>query len=258
MGDGFGDGCVGREQRGVGQPVEWIRVGGSGVLALQARGGKSAYTLKRKALLSSTLDRTRPMPDPNTSTPSIQGRAEQDLHFIRETMERSAGFTAVSGRGGMVMGALALAAAALASQEPEPLNQVLVWVGVAPLAAGVNLWFMRRKAAFAGLLLLSVAGRGFAWGIVPPVLAGALLTVALIRAEAWHVLPGLWLILYGVAVLAGGMRSLPVVRGLGVLFLGVGVLALSTPGEWGNAWMAVGFGGLNLSAGWIVARRHGG
>jgi hypothetical protein len=198
------------------------------------------------------------MSEQHTSSPSIQGRAEQDLHFIRETLERSAGFTAVSGMGGMVMGALALAAAALASRQAEPLNQVLVWVGVAPLAAGVNLLFMRRKAALAGLSLLSGAGRDFTWGIVPPVIAGALLTLALIQVKAWHVLPGLWLILYGVAVLAGGMRSLPIVRVVGVLFLGVGVLALSTPGEWGNMWMAVGFGGLNLSAGWLVIRRHGG
>jgi hypothetical protein len=45
---------------------------------------------------------------------------------------------------------------------------------------------------------------------------------------------------------------------LGVAFLLVGTLALFSPAAWGTAWMAVGFGGLNIIFGLLIARQHGG
>ena len=41
-------------------------------------------------------------------------------------------------------------------------------------------------------------------------------------------------------------------------FVLVGTLALLSPAAWGDAWMAVGFGGLHLAFGLLIARRHGG
>jgi hypothetical protein len=38
----------------------------------------------------------------------------------------------------------------------------------------------------------------------------------------------------------------------------LGGLALFSPEEWGNVWMALGFGGLHIVFGLIIARRHGG
>ena len=53
---------------------------------------------------------------PETREPvNISNRAEENLKFIRETMERSTSFTAVPGYGGMLMGATAIAAAVVAS-----------------------------------------------------------------------------------------------------------------------------------------------
>jgi hypothetical protein len=38
----------------------------------------------------------------------------------------------------------------------------------------------------------------------------------------------------------------------------LGVVALATPPAWGNLWLALGFGGLQLVFGLYIARRHGG
>ena len=48
---------------------------------------------------------------------SFGEHAEESLHFIRRTMERSSTFTAVPGLGGAGMGAIGLAAAVLAANQ---------------------------------------------------------------------------------------------------------------------------------------------
>jgi hypothetical protein len=45
---------------------------------------------------------------------------------------------------------------------------------------------------------------------------------------------------------------------LGFAFMGLGGLALVTPPSWGNMWLAVGFGGLQIGFGVYIARKHGG
>jgi len=39
---------------------------------------------------------------------------------------------------------------------------------------------------------------------------------------------------------------------------GARVLAILTPPEWGNFWLALGFGGLQIGFGVYIARNHGG
>jgi hypothetical protein len=45
---------------------------------------------------------------------------------------------------------------------------------------------------------------------------------------------------------------------MGIGFMAAGALALVTPVAWADAWMAVGFGGLHIVFGFLIARRHGG
>lgn len=205
-------------------------------------------------MIRSARELRRPDPAPV----ALHDRAMEDLRYIRETMERSQPFTAVSGIGGVVMGLIALAASLLAGRTPDLLAWIGVWMTTAAVALGVALLAMDRKARAAGTSLLGGAGRKFAWNVTPPLLVGALLTVALARSGATELLPGSWLLLYGTGVVTGGAFSVRVVPAMGFTFMLAGALALFAPAEWGNAIMAGGFGGLHILYGIIIWRKYGG
>jgi hypothetical protein len=196
--------------------------------------------------------------DEHEAPPSLHGRAAADLRFIRRAMERSATFTAVPGLGGAAMGSIGVAAAALAAVQPSPERWLAVWLVAASGAFAVGLVAMRRKALRAGVPLSGAAGRRFALGLTAPLFAGAALTGGLWLHGAWALMPSVWLLLYGTGVLLGGAFSVAPMRMLGVSFMALGVVALVTPPSWGNVWLAVGFGGLQVGFGLYVAKRHGG
>jgi hypothetical protein len=189
---------------------------------------------------------------------SFADHAAENLRFIRHAMERSATFTAVPGLGGLVMGAVGLAAAAIASQQPSAERWLAVWLTAAAIALVVGVLMMRRKAARLGAPLTGATGRRFALSLSAPLLAGAALTVGLWMHGVWALMPSAWLLLYGAGVLTGGAFSVAPMRVLGLAFMGLGAVALVTPPSWGNVWLAIGFGALQVAFGIYIARKHGG
>lgn len=202
----------------------------------------------------------RPLSAPSDSEPIALGnRAMEDLRYIRRTMERGQAFTAVSGWGGVGMGVTALVAAAVAStRTDDPEAWLTVWAMEAAIAAGLGLWAIQRKARRSELPLLSGSGRKMLLSFLPPTLAGIALTLALWQAGAMSLIPGAWLLLYGVGVVAAGTFSVRTVPVMGVCFMVLGAAALVASPSGGDAWMAAGFGGLHIVFGTIIARRHGG
>jgi hypothetical protein len=184
--------------------------------------------------------------------------AADDLRFIRETMERSASFTAVPGWGQVAMGVTALGAAFIARLQAAPSVWLQIWLGEALVAAAIGLTATRSKAQRTGLPLTSGPGRKFAATFLPPIAAGALLTVILYRAGLVRDLPGTWLLLYGTGVVTGGAFSVAIVPVMGACFMLAGAAALFAPAAWGNYFMAAGFGGLHVAFGLWIARRYGG
>jgi hypothetical protein len=189
---------------------------------------------------------------------SLGTRAMDNLRFIRETMERTGSFTAVPGVGGLLMGFTALAGTAVAVSQHDTGSWLVTWLATAFTALTIGLVTMRAKARRAGVPILRGAGRSFTRSLCPPLAAGAVLTWALYSAGATHLLPGTWLLLYGVGVLSAGAFSVRVVPLLGLCCMLMGVAALAAPAGWGDGFMAAGFGALQIVFGIVIARRHGG
>jgi hypothetical protein len=204
-------------------------------------------------------------PDPNpelNSDPNSDLNPAADLRFIRDTMERSASFTAVPGWGQVILGLTALAAAALAARQsnsPAWDNAWLkIWLAEAVLATMIAMISMYWKATRRGLPLFSGPGRKVALGLFPPFLAAALLTYLLVRAGLQSALAPAWLLLYGAGIITGGLYSVSIVPVMGLCFMATGALAVVAPAAWSNAFLAAGFGGLHVIFGILIARRHGG
>ncbi|MBA3580078.1 MAG: hypothetical protein H0W42_08850 [Gemmatimonadaceae bacterium] len=190
--------------------------------------------------------------------PSLNVRAMDNLAFIRDTMERAGTFTAVSGWGMVIVGIAALTAAAIAVRQPTEVGWLNTWLAAAVLAPLIMIAAIIRKARAARLPLMSGAGRKFLLSFSPPVIVGALLTIELYRLGMYAVLPGLWLLIYGTAVVAGGAYSVRVVPVMGLCFMVAGAIALFTPPTMNDFLMAAAFGGLHIAFGIPIARRHGG
>ena len=190
--------------------------------------------------------------------PALHARAMDNLAFIRDTMEKAGSFTAVSGWGMVAVGTIATIAATIASSQHSVLRSIYVWMAAAVLSPCVMLWAIVGKARRAHIPLLSGPGRKLLLSFSPPMLVGALLTVVLYRAGVVAAIPGMWLLLYGTAVVAGGAFSVRLIPVIGICFMLAGTLALFTPQTWNDWIMAAAFGGLHIAFGVPVARRHGG
>jgi hypothetical protein len=195
---------------------------------------------------------------PITQPIGLHDQAMDNLRFIRDTMENAGSFTAVPGIGGIVVGATAFFAAFAAHLSAGPRAWLAVWIGEGLLALAVGIGFSARKARRAGSALLSRPFHRFVFAMTPPILAGAVITVMLYNAGLERFLPAVWLLLYGAGVACGGAFSVRVVPVMGMSFLALGAVAAVAPAIWSDALLALGFGGLHLLFGWIIARRYGG
>jgi hypothetical protein len=201
---------------------------------------------------------TDPLPRRAPTTVRIHDRALDNLRYIREAMESSASFTAVPGYGGVAMGLSALVAAGLASTPALRGQWLPIWVVdafVAALLGGLATW---RKASGQGVELNRGVARRFLLNLMPPIAAAMVMTAVLAAAGDTWVIPGLWLLLYGTGVITGGAFSVRPVPIMGACFMALGAITLVLPATWANAMLALGFGGLHLVFGAIIARRYGG
>ena len=181
-----------------------------------------------------------------------------DLRFIRETMERAGSLTSFPGWGQVVIGATALVAAAVAARQVSSAAWLLTWIIEALASISIGALAMARKARLAHVPLFNEAGRRFALSFSLPIVVGGLLTAVLYRAGLNGPMPGVWLLLYGTAVATGGAFSVKIVPVMGYSFMLAGAVALFCPAAWGNALMALAFGGLHIVFGFVIARRYGG
>lgn len=195
--------------------------------------------------------------DPLAQTINLAERAEDNLQFIRTTMENASVFTGISGTGYVLTGITALLASWLAMTQTDPQYWLVVWMGelaLATLVASVFTWIKMRTQ---GRLWQLSTIRKLLCAFLPAMFAGGVLTLVMAREHLIDLLPGIWLMLYGVAVITAGAWSVRVLPVMGSMFMVLGVLALLIP-ETADWLMAIGFGGLHIGFGLLIRRHYGG
>ena len=184
-------------------------------------------------------------------------RALDNLQFIRDTMERAGSFTSVPGWGGLAIGVTAIGAAIVA-QPFGGAKWLAVWLIEAALAAIIGAITVAMKGRRTGTSFTSPTAKRFFVSYLTPMIAGAIVTLALYRAGAFAAMPAAWLLLYGTAFVSSGAFSIRIVQVMGVCFMLLGIAAALVPFAAANALLGCGFGGLHVVFGFIIARRFGG
>jgi hypothetical protein len=146
----------------------------------------------------------------------------------------------------------------LAATTHSTARWLFIWVCEAALSVAISVYTMALKARAAKLPLWSEPARKILFSFAPPMAGGALLTLVLVEHGLVALLPGVWMLLYGIGVVAAGTFSVRIVPVMGMAFMAVGAVALFAPAMWATPAMAAGFGGLHLFFGILIARRHGG
>jgi hypothetical protein len=196
--------------------------------------------------------------EPMTEPAPIHDHALNNLRYIRDAMERATSFTSLPGWGGVAVGITAIVTAVLAGREGPTRTWMLIWLGEAVLAAAIALVTMVRKAARSQVSFRGAPARRFFVSYFAPIVAGAVLTIFLAQHGYYTVLPAAWLLIYGAATVSSGAYSIPVVPVMGVCYMLLGITAGFVPFAAGNILLGVGFGGLHVVFGWVIARRYGG
>jgi hypothetical protein len=199
---------------------------------------------------------------PSEAPAAIESRALGTLAFIRASIE-SSGSMDVPGRAGILMGTIGVVTA-IAVSLPRLAPH---WLGIWLIAAALALLF--GGASVAG----QIAERGhtrflgpvrkFALCLCPALLAGAVLTWVLWQSGMTRVIPGMWLLLYGCAVLsASTVTSAGIARLvclMGALFVALGTATFALPAMAQTAMLGLGFGVLHIVFGIRIGRlTHGG
>jgi hypothetical protein len=190
----------------------------------------------------------------------MREHALDNIRFIRDAMERAGSFTSIPGWGGVGVGVTAIVATIVA--QPFLGRSLRLWLATwlaeAVVAAVIGFGTMALKARRSEAPFMSGAAKRFFISYFAPLVAGAVITLALVRAEAYSAIPSTWLLLYGTAFVSSGAFSIRVIPVMGIAFMLLGVLAALVPLGSSNVILGAGFGGLHILFGFIIARSYGG
>ncbi len=161
---------------------------------------------------------------------------------------------AVPGSAGLVLGTIALLAAALCFA-PE-LAQILAGDLVERRPAGCRLGsiLIVRESSLRDLRLHGTPLLKFALCLSPSLGAGLVMTAVHWFGGNQHAIPGTWLLLYGCALLTASAATTRIIAALGVLFVLFGLAALLLPDDLQILMLGAGFGGLHIVFGFLIGR----
>jgi hypothetical protein len=195
--------------------------------------------------------------DPKSSghnTVALDTHALGTLQYIRASID-AAGLLAVPGSAGIAMGAVGVLTALLVSLKPLAEYWLQIWLiaGLVAIAFGTAL--MVNQVVTRGTALYRGPLRKFLMCLCPPLLVGGVLTWQLWLHGQLALIPGVWLLMYGCAVMAASTLTRRALAVMGALLAVLGVIALQLPVSYQNAALGVGFGGLHLLFGILIGGR---
>ncbi|MEX2333094.1 MAG: hypothetical protein WD600_02490, partial [Pseudohongiella sp.] len=133
----------------------------------------------------------------------------------------------------------------------------MVWMAELVIAGSIAFTLMLRKTADQGKSVFSASGRKLLLAFLPTMSVGGLLTLAFFLQDAVTLLPGIWLGLYGAAVMTAGAWSVRAIPVMGALFVALAACELFAPVS-SDLLLALGFGGFHIVFGGWIWRQHGG
>lgn len=195
---------------------------------------------------------------------SIRAEAEENLRVIRSLMEKATVYRAISAPGALVGGAAAICLEALASTYDHggvedggpPLPFVPSWLAVLACTSVANFWLLRRDASKRKEPFVS-PGMRLALRAMLPALLGGGVCVFVQGSGGVALLASLWVLFYGVSLLAASHFAPKSICWLGRAFFvaGAGLLTVGdlASDSWrgleiqvANCIMALTFGAFHL------------
>ena len=166
--------------------------------------------------------------------------AAKHLATIRHIMESAMRLTVLPGRAAIIGGLLALAGCGVTYWQMGSLDfaqinalaaslrhhLICVWAAVAVLGIAVDVLMTVLTARKHGQRAWPRLAQMATYAVGPGIVAGAVLTVALGMQQQWQMVPGVWMMLYGVAVWMASLMSVRAPSVLGLLFFVAGVLTI--------------------------------
>lgn len=197
-----------------------------------------------------------------------------DLAEIRSLMERSSRFISLSGLSGILAGVYALMGAAVAwylmdgqnikleagfmrrevSAELR-LELLLVGLAVLVLALITGIWLTIRKSRKTGQAIWDKTARQLLISLLIPLVSGGTLCLIMMARGQLAIIAPMTLIFYGLALVNGSKYTLNDIHTLGLLEIGLGLLAAIFLG-YGLFFWAIGFGVLHIAYGYIMYRKY--
>jgi len=202
----------------------------------------------------------------------MKDRLQEDIKEIRDMMDRSTRFISLSGLSGVSTGAVALMGAfmahhtvfaghdhlgydAVALSSMEIRNLLFIAIGTLVVSIGVAVFFTTRTTSRQQLVIWDHKVKRLLISLAIPLVAGGLLCLMLLLKGFVGLLPPLTLIFYGLALVNGSQHTLPEIRGLGLIQILLGLIAMQFIGH-GLLFWALGFGVAQLLYGVIIQKRY--
>lgn len=194
---------------------------------------------------------------------TTRDEAAEQLRLIRHMMERATIFRALSGETALVGGAVSLGVAWL-SERREHWQWAAIWIGGLALVLAFYAFQLWRKKSEHHRPFWSTGLRTALRGALPPLIAGGFLGLVFVRVGNEEAAACVWILHYGLALLAIREFAPKSMIWLGWAFVAFGLLGMATVAnivELEQQWsmrvnasrlMAIAFGAFHLVYGGLI------